>query len=104
MMQSELVERAVPWAASLGLLLIWEIGCTLFNVPEFVLPKPTVVLAALVQWAGPIWFHASHTLITTVLGFALSVGAGVLIGIAVGSSRLAYRGFYPMLVGFYSIP
>jgi NitT/TauT family transport system permease protein len=104
MMQSELVERAVPWAASLGLLLIWEIGCTLFNVPEFVLPKPTVVLAALVQWAGPIWFHASHTLITTVLGFALSVGAGVLIGIAVGSSRLAYRGFYPMLVGFNSIP
>jgi len=94
MMQSELVERAVPWAASLGLLLIWEIGCTLFNVPEFVLPKPTVVLAALVQWAGPIWFHASHTLITTVLGFALSVGAGVLIGIAVGSS----------LVGFNSIP
>ena len=90
--------------ASLALLLIWEIGCTLFNVPEFVLPKPTVVLAALVQWAGPIWFHASHTLITTVLGFAISVGAGVLIGIAVGSSRLAYRGFYPMLVGFNSIP
>lgn len=103
-MQSEFAERAVPWVASLALLLIWEIGCTLFNVPEFVLPKPTVVLAALVQWAGPIWFHASHTLITTVLGFAISVGAGVLIGIAVGSSRLAYRGFYPMLVGFNSIP
>jgi NitT/TauT family transport system permease protein len=103
-MQSEFAERAVPWVASLGLLLIWEIGCTLFNVPEFVLPKPTVVLAALVQWAGPIWFHASHTLLTTVLGFAISVGAGVLIGIAVGSSRLAYRGFYPMLVGFNSIP
>ena len=103
-MHSEFAERAVPWVASLGLLLIWEIGCTLFNVPEFVLPKPTVVLAALVQWAGPIWFHASHTLITTVLGFAISVGAGVLIGIAVGSSRLAYRGFYPMLVGFNSIP
>ena len=28
----------------------------------------------------------------------------MLIGIAVGSSRLVYRGFYPMLVGFNSIP
>jgi NitT/TauT family transport system permease protein len=103
-MRSDLLERAVPWLASLALLLAWEIGCTLFNVPEFVLPKPTVVAAALVQWAGPIWFHASHTLVTTILGFAISVVAGVLIGIAVGSSRLAYRGFYPMLVGFNSIP
>ncbi|MCC6775892.1 MAG: ABC transporter permease [Hyphomicrobiales bacterium] len=98
------LERAVPWIASLGLLLIWEVGCALFQVPEFVLPRPSVIAMAMVQWAGPIWFHASHTLVTTVLGFALSVVAGVLIGIAVGSSRLAYRGFYPMLVGFNSIP
>lgn len=103
-MSSELMERAVPWAASLGLLAIWEIACIVFNVPEFVLPRPTVIVGALVHWAGPIWLHASHTLVTTILGFALSVVAGVLIGIAVGSSRLAYRGFYPMLVGFNSIP
>jgi NitT/TauT family transport system permease protein len=104
MMRSEWFERAVPWLASFALLLLWEIGCTLFNVPEFVLPKPTVIAGALVQYAGAIWFHASHTLVTTVLGFALSVAAGVLLGIAVGSSRLTYRGFYPMLVGFNSIP
>src|SRR5216683_1730186 len=103
-MQSELIERAVPWVASLALLLIWEVACAVYKVPEFVLPRPTVIVAALVQWAGPIWLHASQTLITTILGFSLSVVAGVLIGIAVGSSRLAYRGFYPMLVGFNSIP
>ena len=103
-MSSELMERAVPWAASHGRLAIWGIACIVFNVPEFVLPRPTVIVGALVQWAGPIWLHASHTFVTTILGFALSVVAGVLIGIAVGSSRLAYRGFYPMLVGFNSIP
>ena len=104
LMQSEFAERAVPWVASLALLLIWEIGCTLLNVPEFVLPKPTVVLAALVQWAGPIWFHASHTLITTVLGFAIWVAARSSHRHCGRLFRLAYRGFYPMLVGFNSIP
>jgi NitT/TauT family transport system permease protein len=104
LLQSEALARALPWVASLALFVVWEIGCSLFQVPEFVLPKPTVIIGALREWAWPIWLHASQTFFTTVLGFTLSVGAGVLIGIAVGSSRLAYRGLYPMLVGFNSVP
>jgi len=30
--------------------------------------------------------------------------SGVLLGLAIGSSRLIYRGLYPVLVGFNSIP
>ena len=37
-------------------------------------------------------------------GFGLSIIFGVLLGVAVGSSKLVYRGFYPILVGFNSIP
>src|SRR5215217_2685716 len=102
LMQSEALARTLPWIASLALLLVWEIGCSVFQVPEFVLPKPTVIIGALREWAWPIWLHASQTFFTTILGFALSVG--VFIGIAVGSSRLAYRGLYPMLIGFNSVP
>ena len=29
---------------------------------------------------------------------------GVVLGVAIGSSRLIYRGLYPVLVGFNSIP
>ena len=39
-----------------------------------------------------------------MFGFALSVGVGLLIGIGVGSSKLVYGGFYPLLVGFNSVP
>src|SRR5215212_6977673 len=95
LMQSEALARTLPWIASLALLLVWEIGCSVFQVPEFVLPKPTVIIGALREWAWPIWLHASQTFFTTILGFALSVGAGVFIRNTVGSSRLAYRGLYP---------
>ena len=98
------LEMAMPWLVTVGIFLVWEIACAGFDIPQFVLPRPSVVAASAVQWAGPIWHHASHTLFTTVLGFAFAVAGGVLLGIAVGSSRLIYTGLYPVLIGFNSIP
>lgn len=103
-MRSETLEHALPWIAIVLLFIAWEVACTLFAVPEFILPKPSQVAQVLVTAAGPIWFHARETLITTLIGFVVSIGFGVVLGVAVGSSRLAYRSFYPMLVGFNSVP
>jgi NitT/TauT family transport system permease protein len=38
------------------------------------------------------------------VGFALAVGFGMFLGVAVGSSKMVYRAFYPVLVGFNSVP
>jgi NitT/TauT family transport system permease protein len=103
-MRRDILEHAMPWLAMIGLFLIWEAACYFYRVPEFILPRPSQVARVLFQSIGPIWFHARQTLITTVMGFGLSIIFGVLLGVAVGSSKLAYRGFYPMLVGFNSVP
>lgn len=94
----------MPWLVTLAMLVMWEAGCLIFSVPEFVLPRPTRIIEVIAGSASAIWFHASLTLITTMLGFALAVVIGVALGVAVGSSRLVYRGFYPLLVGFNSVP
>jgi NitT/TauT family transport system permease protein len=44
------------------------------------------------------------TLVRTIVGFVLAVVLGALLGIAIGSSRLVYRGLYPVLIGFNSVP
>jgi NitT/TauT family transport system permease protein len=103
-MRNRLLERILPWLVVAGLFLVWEIACVTLEIPEFVLPRPSVVLHVLVEMAGPIWFHASHTLFTTVVGFALAVVGGMLLGVFVGSSPLVYNGLYPVLIGFNSIP
>jgi NitT/TauT family transport system permease protein len=41
---------------------------------------------------------------TTAIGFLVAVAAGLLGGIAIGSSTLVYDSFYPALIGFNSIP
>ena len=44
------------------------------------------------------------TLWTTLAGFALAVAFGIVLGIVVGWSRAIYRGLYPVMIGFNSIP
>jgi NitT/TauT family transport system permease protein len=95
---------AMPWLIVIVVLLLWEASCTAFHMPEFILPRPSRIIEALIADFGAIWFHAQHTLITTLTGFILAVLFGLVLGILIGSSRLAYQGLYPLLVGFNSVP
>jgi NitT/TauT family transport system permease protein len=104
MSRSVVLEKAMPWLVILVMLVLWEVGCAVFSVPEFILPRPTRIIEVLIGSASAIWFHASLTLMTTLIGFALAVIVGVALGVAVGSSRLIYHGFYPLLIGFNSVP
>jgi NitT/TauT family transport system permease protein len=103
-MQRERLEAAMPWLVTFGIFVVWELACLALDIPEFILPRPTRIAVALVDGMGAIWFHAQHTLVTTLIGFGLAIIGGVVLGVFVGSSRLIYRGVYPVLVGFNSIP
>ena len=96
--------RASPYIFTLGLFVVWELGCIAFDVVEYVLPRPSQFFYILLTRAPDLWGHTLQTLYTTLLGFFLGVVVGVAIGIAVGSSRLVYVAVYPLLVGFNSIP
>ncbi|MCX9154518.1 ABC transporter permease [Niveibacterium sp. 24ML] len=96
--------RLAPWAVTLFLVIMWEGICVSFAVPEFLMPAPSAVFKAGIATAGPIFEHATQTFFTTLVGFALAVAVGLVIGAVVGSSPLVYKALYPMLVGFNSIP
>lgn len=98
------LEHAMPWLVCVGGLVAWELACVAFSVPEYILPRPTVVAVALVKMYEPVLKHSLHTLLSTLLGFALAVVLGGMMGVAIGASRLTYRGLYPVLVGFNSVP
>lgn len=96
--------RAIPWVLIIGLTLLWELLVRVLDVPEFVLPAPSVVLGSLWQWRVPIIENAAQTLMTSVLGFAIAVAFGVVMGAAIGASALIYAAVYPLLIGFNAIP
>ncbi|HEY3248702.1 MAG TPA: ABC transporter permease [bacterium] len=93
-----------PTIVLVAVLLVWEVGTRLFRVPVFVLPAPSAVWDALVTWHGAIWFNATETLYTTLVGFGLAIVGGMGLGLMIGYSTLVYRALYPLLVGFNSVP
>jgi NitT/TauT family transport system permease protein len=104
MARRTLSRRLTPWLAGLGALTIWEVLCRLARMPDFILPPPSLVARALVLQGPDLLAQAAYTFGTTIGGFAIAVVVGLVLGVLIGSSRLVYKGLYPVLIGFNSIP
>ena len=103
-MKGSLAVRLAPWLATLALFAVWEAAVVIFRIPPFFLPPPTAVFKAIVDYWPAIYKHSLFTLSSTLVGFALAVGFGLLLGLAVGWSRAIYAGLYPLMIGFNAIP
>ena len=104
MTRTRLGKQLTPVISTLLLFVVWETVCWAFQIPTFILPKPTELIMALIQNWSAIWPNALHTLVTTLIGFGAAVAVGVVLGIAVGTSALVYDSVNPLLIGFNAIP
>jgi NitT/TauT family transport system permease protein len=98
------IERVAPLLLLAAIVVAWELACRGLRVSEYVLPMPSAILEALLEYAGPILSNAWRTFWTTLIGFGLSIVVGVALGVVVGSSRIAYSAAYPLLTAFNSVP
>ena len=85
-------------------LLLWQAIHSLFHLPSFILPSPLEVADALYTFRGPIALHAGSTLVTTMLGFCIGVSFGAILGIGIGTSRVLYNAFNPLMIAFNTVP
>ena len=98
------LEKLSPWLFTIALFVLWELACRIFKIDTFVLPAPSQIFEAAVRYWSPLAKNSFVTLWTTLAGFALAVAFGIVLGIIVGWSRAIYRGLYPVMIGFNSIP
>ena len=87
-----------------SVFVFWEIFCVLAGISELILPRPSRIIEAFLQYALAIAPHAWQTLYTTLVGFLFGVLIGLSLGVLIGSSKLCYDTAYPLLVGISSIP
>src|SRR6195952_705228 len=103
-MKGSLAVRLAPWIATIALFVVWEAVCRIFKIPEFFLPPPSAVFKAIYDYWWALGKNSLFTLSTTLIGFGLAVGFGLLLGLAAGWSRAIYAGVYPLMIGFNAIP
>lgn len=100
-----LLDRYVSLFASIVVLLLWELACRLFKVPQYILPSPLSVIASLSELAPARWLeHTLATLGVALSGFAVAIALALPLAIMIVSSRLMSRLLMPWLVVIQSTP
>lgn len=95
---------ALPLLATAAILVLWEIAVAVFKVPTFLVPAPSKIWEAYLQFQGYLWQNTLVTLNETLLGFALSIAVAVPIGIIIASSKFIEATLYPMLLTINAVP
>ncbi|CCN03314.1 ABC transporter, permease protein [Bordetella bronchiseptica E014] len=84
----------------------WFVQNTIFD--PFFISQPSRVAQRLWQWMQPgpqsVWPHLWLTLQATLLGLAVGVGSGFVVGLALSRSRMLADVFNPFIVAFNSMP
>ena len=103
--------RSRPHLALIPLVFVvavalWEWVVRAWNVPAFLAPAPSAVVASL---AGGIQsrLYVEHfwvTLYEALLGFVIAAGSGILIGAVIAQFRIVERTLYPYLVALQTLP
>ena len=84
--------------------LFWQYSIDIFEIPAYILPKPTEIVTK--GWAD-IPRLMNYTLVTgseTLIGYVLAVVIAVPMGLAISFSPMLRRTIYPFFVSLEMVP
>ena len=98
--------RGVGVAVFVVLILLVEWGTRAGWISSLTLPRPSDVVATLVQlWKSGLFFqHVAPSLTRLAVGSAMGVLAGVAVGVMIGLFSLARAGLVPLVAALFPIP
>lgn len=98
------LERWAPLLLVAALLVLWQVLVQALDIPEYLFPSPWQIAQQMAEYRGPLLAASWSTFWVTMVGFAIAIVVGVLLGFLIGSSRVAYAALYPVMVGFNAVP
>jgi len=84
------LQRLLPWAVPVTLIVVWQVASSLGWLSTRVLPAPLEVIKA--AWtltaSGELWTHVKVSAGRALAGLAIGGGLGLALGLLTGSVRL----------------
>src|SRR5258708_38536675 len=87
-----------------AIFVLWELGCWLFKVPDFILPSPSVIIDKIISSWWLLLVNGMVTAQEIVLGFGMSVAIGIPLAVLAVYSRIFERVAFPFMVSLQTIP
>ena len=96
----------LPIGVFVTLMMAWQFSPTIFNIPEYVLPKMSDVLRIFVQpeALSQLADNGKVTLMEAAIGLAIGASGGFFGGILFAVFPVIDKAFYPYIVAIQSVP
>jgi len=92
------VSIMAPTLVGVVLVAFWEIACRAWNVPVFLLPKPSDIAVTLARDWPTLVGALGITLRVALQAFAVSIVLGTLVAFLFVQSRIIEKSFFPYAV------
>jgi len=102
--RQSLIERTAPFLVTGGILLAWEIIVPITGLPELILPVPSAIGEAIVEYRWILLKHTQVTFLESLYGFTLATVIGITLALGIFSWKAFERSIYPLLVVLNTVP
>ncbi len=102
--QSKLRDKLPAITAAIGMVALWQAIIVFGEVPQYIAPSPTDVVAVFSERSAMLWSNFIPTFIEALSGFIVGNSIAVLLAIWFVHAPLAERAFYPIAVFINTIP
>jgi NitT/TauT family transport system permease protein len=86
-------------------VIVWQVLATAFQVPHYILPKPTDIVASLQGEQAAILLGAMWTsFLSAICGYLLAITVGLLAALIMTQNKLLERSLYPYAIMLQTIP
>ncbi len=96
--------NTAPLLVAILVLVLWELLIDVFQIQQFLLPRPTVIVGRLLELYNELLNVGWNTFQNAVLGFFFGCGLGVLTGIASSRFTNFSKALTPLAIAANSVP
>lgn len=87
-----------------GFFLFWEYSIDWFEIPRYILPKPSEIVTKSWADADKLLYYTWVTGSESVLGYVIAIVVAVPLGLAIAFSSILRRTIYPFFVSIEMVP
>ncbi|MDB5602770.1 MAG: transporter permease [Xanthobacteraceae bacterium] len=99
-----IANRVVTPLVYIAALVGWEVLVRTLKIPLWMLPAPTTIAAAAMQWAPELLSHSIVTTRETILGFLLALALSLPLACLIAFSAWGRKLLYPAILALQSVP
>ena len=87
-----------------GFFLFWEYSIDWFDIPRYILPKPTEIFTKSAADFDKLLYYTWVTGSESFIGYVIAISVAVPLGLAIAFSSILRRTIYPFFVSIEMVP